>query len=356
MRQRGRPGALGLSMAALAALVLAATWTPSAASSAEAQGIGVPRNWGYQLQGYDLAALGDSMFEVLVIDYSTSGGAGGELTPEQVRALREDGPCGKRIVLAYLSIGEAEDYRYYFESSWLGPGNQPAAGAPPWLGATNPDWEGNYKVRYWQRGWQRILWGTRSGADRSYLDRIIDAGFDGVYLDIIDAFEYWGPRENGGNDEKRDSARAMVAFVRKLAKYARRTRGAKNFLVVPQNGAGLIADWSYPDSADPGKEAAKQRRRYFRTIDAIAAEDVFHSGNRDENNAYRPRKPRLQLLDQFGVAGKSVLVVDYLTDQQKIDRFWSEAESRGYLPYVARRDLDRLTIPSGHAPACRRPQ
>ncbi len=321
--------------------------------SADAQERLTAANWGYQLQGYGLAALRASMFDVLVIDYSTTGGADGELTPEQVRALREDGPCGTRTVLAYFSIGEAEDYRYYFQQRWLGPGDQPGAGAPAWLGATNPDWEGNYKVRFWQKGWQRILWGKRRGAKKSYLDRIIDAGFDGVYLDIIDAFEYWGPHENDGNDEKRDSAKAMVTFVKKLSRYARKKRGVKNFLVVPQNGGGIIADWSYPDAANPEKEAAKQRRRYFRIIDAIGAEDVFYPGNRDENNSFKPRKYRLELLDQFADAGKTVLVIDYLTDRTKIDRLWSEADSRGYVPYASRRDLDRLTIPAGHAPVCR---
>lgn len=29
------------------------------------------------------------------------------------------------------------------------------------------------------------------GSEDSYLDKIIDQGFDGVYLDIIDAYEYY---------------------------------------------------------------------------------------------------------------------------------------------------------------------
>jgi len=51
----------------------------------------------------------------------------------------------------------------------------------------NPNWEGNYKVRYWEPEWQDIIYGN----DSSYLKKILDAGFDGVYLDIIDAFEYF---------------------------------------------------------------------------------------------------------------------------------------------------------------------
>jgi cysteinyl-tRNA synthetase len=311
------------------------------------------KNWGYQLQDFDLAELRDSMFDVLVIDYSTTGGADGELTAEQVRMLREDGPCGLRTVLAYFSIGEAESYRHYFDPDWLGSDDQPAPGAPGWLGPTNPDWEGNYKVRYWQKAWRRTLWGTRNGAAKTYLDRIIDAGFDGVYLDIIDGFEYWGPTENGGNDENRRAAAAMVRFVQKLARYTRKARGVKTFLVVPQNGAGLLADWSYPDARDPVKAAARQQRRYFKAVDALGTEDTFFTGGRDEDNPYRPQKELFPLLQRFLDADLPVLAIEYLTGKSAINRFWDEAESKGYVPYVSGRDLDSLTVPAGHAPACR---
>ena len=84
---------------------------------------------------------------------------------------------GTRLVIAYMSIGEAEDYRYYWQTAWQ-------AESPAWLAAENPVWAGNYKVRYWDRDWQSIIYGN----DDSYLRKILAAGFDGVYLDIIDAF------------------------------------------------------------------------------------------------------------------------------------------------------------------------
>lgn len=79
-----------------------------------------------------------------------------------------------------MSIGEAEDYRYYWDESWT-------VGSPSWLKEENPEWEGNYKVEYWDTNWQAII----LGSENAYLDKIIDAGFDGVYLDIIEAFEYF---------------------------------------------------------------------------------------------------------------------------------------------------------------------
>lgn len=49
----------------------------------------------------------------------------------------------------------------------------------------NPDREGNYKVEYWNPEWKKVIYGKKT----SYLDKIIASGFDGVYLDIIDAFD-----------------------------------------------------------------------------------------------------------------------------------------------------------------------
>ena len=60
-------------------------------------------------------------------------------------------------------------------------------GKPYFLAEENPDWEGNYKVKYWNTDWQNIIYGNNN----AYVKKIIDAGFDGVYLDIIDAFEYF---------------------------------------------------------------------------------------------------------------------------------------------------------------------
>ena len=296
-------------------------------------------SWGYQLQGYGLRRLERLPAELLVVDYSRTGGPEGELSAEQVARL-QDGPCGRRLVLAYLSIGEAEDYRYYFDASWVDESGAATAAAPGFLGPTNPAWAGNYKVRYWRRDWQRILFGVREGAGKSYLDRILDAGFDGVYLDIVDAYEFWGPAEIGGNDERRRAPVDMVRLVRRLARYARRTRGRPEFLLVPQNGSGLIDADSYPDAVDPEAEAARQRRRYLRMIDAIGAEDTFFFGDRDMNNPLRPQRYVLDLLEVFRAAGRPVLAIEYLSHEDKIARFLELAAEHGFAPAVGPRALD----------------
>ncbi|MBW2015857.1 MAG: endo alpha-1,4 polygalactosaminidase [Deltaproteobacteria bacterium] len=106
------------------------------------------------------------------------------LTPSDLTILKRKSGGGKRLVIAYMSIGEAEEYRYYWQEEWK---KHP----PEWLAEENPDWPGNYKVCYWDPEWQGIIFGNQ----KSYLKKILDAGFDGVYLDIIDAFQYFEDRD-----------------------------------------------------------------------------------------------------------------------------------------------------------------
>lgn len=101
-------------------------------------------------------------------------------TAQEIARLKTKANGGQRLVLAYLSVGEAEDYRYYWQSSWT-------QTPPSWLEPENPNWPGNFKVQYWHPQWQSLL----LGSPNAYLDRIISAGFDGTYLDLIDAYYYF---------------------------------------------------------------------------------------------------------------------------------------------------------------------
>ena len=124
-----------------------------------------------------LSAIRDTEYDVLIIDafYGNK-----TLNPDDVSSLKTKKCGGSRLIISYMSIGEAEDYRYYWQEDWK-------VGSPDYLDKENPVWEGNYKVMYWDPDWQKIIFGSED----SYLDKILASGFDGVYLDIIDAFEYY---------------------------------------------------------------------------------------------------------------------------------------------------------------------
>ena len=124
-----------------------------------------------------LDAVKETSYDAIIIDLFYDGVA---LGSSEVASLRNKANGGSRLIIAYMSIGEAEDYRYYWRTEW-------ETNPPSWLATENTEWFGNYKVRYWDAAWQDIIYRN----DNSYLKKILDAGFDGVYLDIVDAFEYF---------------------------------------------------------------------------------------------------------------------------------------------------------------------
>ncbi|MCO6460882.1 MAG: endo alpha-1,4 polygalactosaminidase [Saprospiraceae bacterium] len=125
-----------------------------------------------------IAAVTSTNYDLLIMDLFFNDGT--PFTSSEINQLKNKANGGKRMVISYMSIGEAEDYRYYWHREWINY-------KPGWLDEENPNWPGNYKVKYWNSEWQKIIYGN----DNSYVKKIINADFDGIYLDIIDAFEYY---------------------------------------------------------------------------------------------------------------------------------------------------------------------
>ncbi len=134
----------------------------------------------YENKADYISALSKTNYDVLIIDLFFDEEA---LTKTDVEKLKKKNNGGARLVICYMSIGEAENYRWYWKKSWK-PGN------PSFLCELNEDWEGNFKVKYWDSEWQKII----CTGSNSYLSKILAGEFDGVYLDIIDAFEYFQDR------------------------------------------------------------------------------------------------------------------------------------------------------------------
>lgn len=265
----------------------------------------------YQLQNLDFEAAGMTAYDLVVMDYSADGSAEGVYAAEPIAALK-DSPGGPKIVLAYLSIGEAEDYRFYWDDAWR---DDP----PAWLDAENPDWAGNYKVRYWDPAWQAIIF--------EYLDYLLDAGFDGAYLDIVDA--YWYYEEQG----RESAAPEMIAFVGEIARRARERD--PDFYIFPQNAAELV-------EYDPA---------YLDIVDGIGQEDIYYGYEADDVMTPPDETEWLEgYLDRFVPAGKLVLTIDYATTPSHVADAYEKSRAKGYVPFVTVRDLDRLIVHPAHPP------
>jgi len=239
-------------------------------------------------------------------------------TAEDLATIRA-GKVGRKVI-AYLSIGEAEDYRAYWNPAWdANHDGKPDAGAPAFLLAQNPQWKGNYRVKYWQAGWQNIIL-----AD---VDQIMATGFDGVYLDIVDGFETFEQVGKKFMDDRlnpetgQSYRRDMVDWVKAVAARARATNAAT--LVIPQNGVQLLVN---PD--------------YVNAIDAIGVEDLFTNGDKLQKAA--DTKYVLDFLSPLAAAHKPVLDIEYAKRKQLQTRIHAAAVQNGFVWLVTDRQLKTL--------------
>ncbi|HUT99794.1 MAG TPA: MJ1477/TM1410 family putative glycoside hydrolase [bacterium] len=271
-------------------------------------------DWVYQLVDVDLGELGASAFDLVVMDYSSDGTETGEWTAAEIDGLRDRGGDQPKIALAYLSIGEAEDYRWYWQPDWE-PGN------PDWLGDENPDWPGNYLVRFWDPQWQAIVY--------AYLDKIIAQGFDGVYLDKLDSC--WDLE-----DERESAPADMVAFAKAISDYGESKHN--DFVCIVQNAAALADEFpEHPTNVD----GIGQEELFFFATDDPRPEESGDDEGRLELEGY---------LDLFLDAGGIVLTVDYCDDPTNVDCVYQRSGGRGYVPYCTTVELDELRVNPGHEP------
>ena len=255
------------------------------------------KTWLYQLQSINFNKVKDSHFDILVTDYAWDGSEEKEYRAGQIPKLKK---LTGIVALGYLSIGEAEDYRFYWNNNWE-PGN------PDFIIKENPQWQGCFVVKYWDEGWQKIIY--------QYIDRIIEEGFDGLYIDLVDVYQYF-------EDEKEDAKELMIQFIINVVNYCRETKGLKDFIIMPQNAPELVEDERYLEVIS----GIGQEETYFRATD-VPSEDTEY------NEKY---------LDMVLKNGKKVLTVDYCDNLDNIDSVYKRAGEKGYIPYCTVVDLDKL--------------
>lgn len=307
------------------------------------------RTWSYQLQRHEPAAIAAAPHDLMVVDFARHGDEASKFTGEEVAAMQQRDDGGRRVVVAYISIGEASEFRTFWQREWTARGRargELSSTAPKWLGPVNPDWPESRKVRYWDPAWQAIIF---NDARTGWLDQIVAQGFDGAYLDIVDAYYFWGAeaKKRDGNKgdpvDQQDAARRMAAFVVAFTEHARQVN--PKFFSIPQNGEFLLNDLRHGKHSQPGD--AQLAEDYLDAMGAIAIEDTYYRGDEDENNPLATDGDKVEVLKaDFLKAGKPVLVVDYVNDVKSVNDFHRRARADGFISYAApTRALDRLGPP-----------
>jgi len=294
----------------------------SGATAVRHELLGSVKSWGFHVGALDVARTASSDLDLVVMDPEEVGRRDAHAASDALVQLKRKPSGGRRLVLAYLSIGQAESSRAYWDQRWSTALTRPTAdtphdpavvAAPDWLAGEVPGASGAFQVRFWDERWQRLMF----GGERSALERIVAAGFDGVVLGHAQAWKHWA--------EARRSAKAdMSALIEAISSRARAL--SPGFIVVLQNSEELLAD-----------------ARVQAALDSVMKADLLHGIDgrpkaRDDNRIRKSLK-YLRLAQQSGLP---VLVVEHLTDPAAIDAARSRIESLGFVPGFAPRALDGL--------------
>ncbi len=266
------------------------------------------KSWHFHLMNVDIAGLTRPDADLIVTEYSQSTGENRAWTRDDVEKMKVRPNGKKRLVVSYFSIGEAESYRYYWRPDWKVEDDMPG-----WYVVENCAWPRNYMVRFWHDGWKDIIYRGK----QSFLKRIIDAGFDGVYLDRIDVY--------GEQEKERPTAREdMIQFVTELAATARKLK--PGFIVIAQNAEDLF-----------------EEKRYRDVIDGLGKEDLLHGQiGTNVRNKEGEIVSSLGHIRKLQRDWKPVFAVEYLSKPDLIAATRKELQGYGMIPTFAHRSLDGL--------------
>ncbi len=252
-------------------------------------------SWGIQYQGFNTnQATAADILSNINVDLLVVGrfdGVGREWQASNISKV-----TAKRWILGYVSTGQAQTIEWYWQSWWR-------EGNPWWI--ANPwDYSGTYNVLYWASEWQSLVFQT--------IDRIINAGFDGAFLDQSDP--YWNSGFPGGPSTQ--NMLRSKELVCNIYNYANSKKPGFKIMV---NGGGNQIDLYGAD--------------YWKCLDANAAEHLWYKNSGvQESAAYRDYTvPQLQKLVR---AGKKVFTFDYTAVQSEINNVLSITRGYGFIPTV----------------------
>lgn len=259
----------------------------------------MPHTGMYVLQGVVPSEVATAPFDVKVIDIYND--AGTPFTATQVAQM--GGGPGSSLLLGYFSIGEAEDYRDYFSTI-------PQAA----LGPENPQWDGNYQVAYWTPEWRTVA--------TAYIDKMLAAGYDGVYFDVVDEYQQAWAKANAPGGAA-GAEQAMADLVAYLADYAHAIN--PNFKIWANNAEELLAN-----------------NTYFSHLDGMYKENLYYT----DSGAKQPlseTQASLDLLHKMIDAGKDVIAIEYVSSQTAIADVQAQAAHDGVGYYTADIDLNGIS-------------
>lgn len=247
----------------------------------------------YQLHGYDQASIKrikESQNTLWVIDESKNSEK--IFSKDEINQFQNN----SNLIISYVSLGEAEDYRSYFSKL-----------SRELIVNENPSWPGNYSIRYWRKQWGEIV-------DARIL-KMIKAGYDGVIYDVVDAFDLY--------DEKKLYAKRMADLIWQTSKNAKKVKN--DFRIILQNASVLF---EHLDEAD--------KTRLLQIISGATIENVLFE-QPGTNPTVSPSVA--SYINELKASKKWVLSIEYVQEEEKIKSYLKLMNDLGILGLITDQSL-----------------
>ncbi len=306
-------------------------------------------NWfyflGFEPTQLELQQMVDSQYDMVVLEPIFTDASNTDYEMSAHIAELHSSPHPK-LSIAYIDIGQAEDWRTYWQAGW-------SIGNPTWIVANDPDgWEGNFPVAYWHPQWQDIWLNPQNG----YLKQLIDTGFDGIYLDWVEAYSDENVITAALNDGVNPQVE-MISFIQEMKTFTKTL--SPGFTIIGQNATELVEDDSYVAVVD----AIAQEQTWFDgaasnnpagdcplpatedDIDTIAYYNSLSTGCQQMYNDFPnstlhvSTESYLYYLNMATEKNIPVFTVDYAVQQNNIDSVYMDSKALGYIPFVGQRAL-----------------
>jgi uncharacterized protein (TIGR01370 family) len=233
---------------------------------------------------------GFSGFQLLILDSDSH---------PPLEPLRSD-----RKLLGYVSVGEAEQTREYFDR----------IKTQGLFAGENENWPGSFFVDVRDRRWnEQVLMLVRQA---------IRQGFHGVFLDTVDDAEYLEDKDPQSYAGMKDAMARLILDVRREFPAAPIAVN-RGYSILPQVDASI--DYVLGESVRTDYDFAA--KTYGRVPEDLYLEQLATL------KAAKLRNPKL-----------TILTLDYWNpdDAVGIKRIYKEQRANGFIPYVATLKLDRL--------------
>jgi cysteinyl-tRNA synthetase, unknown class len=275
------------------------------------------KTWSFETTLADPVANRSGLGDLVVIDHNSIQHDRRSGERKAITALQSKPNGSRRLVLGYLSLTEAEQRRHYWQSEWQATA---IAKRPAWLLDENPLRRGNWRVNIANSGWHEKLFGSED----SLIDRMLAAGFDGVYLDsggVLDSDHLQRTTTDTSESEWQ-----LAELVARVATYARLQH--PRFVVMLDDAEVLI-----------------DRTPVASAIDIAVKHDVFFGRNATGRpNRQADIEAITKGLIRVGAAKRPVFVVEHLADPALSTTARQRINELGYIAAITSVAKDTVNL------------